>query len=162
VDFDRDAESFSNAVLSAIRDVESCKLNGKSAGLHVLRVEPDDLVNAAEIARRAGVSREYIRLLSSGKRGTGGFPAPVCNCAGKALWSWTSVSAWLNANNIDIESLSVDPREVALINAMLTTRDCQPTSKEIGRITGTLFPKHRSKPNRLTKALGVGRGVKTR
>jgi hypothetical protein len=164
VDFDRDAESFSDAVLSAIRNVEDCKLHGKSAGLHVLRVEPDDLVNAAEIARRAGVSREYVRLLSSGKRGSGGFPTPVCHCAGKALWGWTSVSAWLNANNIKIhvKSSSIDPRDVVLINAMLTTRSCEPTAKEEGRIRGALFPRRRSKPKRLAKTSSTGRGARAR
>src|SRR5450830_805225 len=81
LDFDRDAESFSHALLSAIRDVENCKLRRKAAGLRVRRVEPYDLVNAAEIARRAGISREYVRLLASGKRGFGGFPAHACSCA---------------------------------------------------------------------------------
>ena len=45
VDFDRDSDSFEEAVLTAIRDVER-------AGLQVLRVEPDDFVSASEIARR--------------------------------------------------------------------------------------------------------------
>ncbi len=51
LDFDRDAESFSEAVLSAVKDVESCTVNGQLAGLRVERVEPDDFVNAAEIAQ---------------------------------------------------------------------------------------------------------------
>jgi len=48
LEFDRDAETFSAAVLSAIYDVENCKLNGKPASLRIQRIEPDDLVNAAE------------------------------------------------------------------------------------------------------------------
>ncbi len=59
VDFDRDSDSFEEAVLTAIRDVER-------VGLQVLRVEPDDLVSASEIARRTERTRESIRLLSQG------------------------------------------------------------------------------------------------
>jgi len=160
LDFDREAKSFSDAILSAIRDVEKCKLCGKVAGLRVRRVEPYDLVNASEIARRAGFSREYVRLLASGKRGPGKFPTPVCSCAGKALWSWTAVSAWLaDCGKTKAEHPGVDMRDVELVNAMLTTRDCEPTDKEMGRIHGTLFPKRRSKR---TKTFTATRGAMTR
>ena len=162
VEFDRDAESFSEAVLSAIGDVENCELNGKPAGLHIQRIEPDDFVNASEIARRAGVSREYVRQLSSGKRGVGGFPSPVCSCGGKAFWSWIAVSEWMKANNIDVEPSGTDPRDVALINAFLTGRNCQPTTEEVRRIRMTLFSKSRSKWQQLTRAFRAGRGTRPR
>jgi hypothetical protein len=162
LEFDRDAESFSAAVLSAIRDAENCELNGKPAGLRVQRIEPDDLVNAAEIARRAGISREYVRRLSSGQQGAGGFPPPVCSCAGKAVWSWTAVSEWMAANKIAVEPSAIDPRDVALINASLTARNCQPTTEEVQRISMTLFPKPRSKWQRLATAFRTGRGAKAR
>lgn len=48
LEFDREAGSFSDALLSAIRDVEGCAVNGEPAGLRVRRVEPYDLVNEAE------------------------------------------------------------------------------------------------------------------
>lgn len=162
LEFDRDAESFSEAVLSAIYDVETCQLNGKPVGFRVQRIEPDDLVNASEIGRRAGITREYVRRLSSGKQGAGGFPSPVCSCAGKAVWSWTAVSEWMKANNIDVEPSGIDPRDVALINASLTARNCQPTSEEVGRISMTLFPKPRSKWQQLARAFRMGRGAKSR
>jgi len=68
--FDREANSFSEALASAIRDVTSAV-----AGLQVVRIEPDELVTMAAIAKRSGLSREYIRLLSTNQRGPGGFPA---------------------------------------------------------------------------------------
>ncbi|MEN6405425.1 MAG: hypothetical protein ABFC77_03030 [Thermoguttaceae bacterium] len=162
LEFDRDAESFSEAVLSAIQNVENCEVNGKPVGLRVQRMEPDDLVNASEIGRRAGITREYVRQLASGDRGTGGFPSPVCNCAGKNLWSWTAVSGWMKANNIAVETSSIDPRELMLINASLTARNCEPSPDEIRRISMTLFPKRRTKWQQLVRAFRMGRGATSR
>src|SRR5437660_5119090 len=65
LDFTREASSLKDAILSAIRDVAK-------AGFEVVRIEPDDLVSAAEIARRAGRSRESIRQLRTAERGPGG------------------------------------------------------------------------------------------
>ena len=43
----------------------------------------------AEIARRLGKTREYIRLLTEGKRGNGDFPSPIAGVSQKSLlWSW--------------------------------------------------------------------------
>ena len=72
LDLDRDAPSLLDAVVAAIREVE-----GAGLGLSVLRVEPDELVNTADIAKRIGRTRERVRLLVAGQRGPGGFPAPV-------------------------------------------------------------------------------------
>jgi hypothetical protein len=62
----------------------------------VARVEPGDFVNASEIARRLECTREYIRLLTQGKRGNGEFPAPHSGVTSKTLvWSWAEVVRWL-------------------------------------------------------------------
>jgi len=88
-DFRRVSPSFLHAVRSAIRDVESVR------GLRVIRLEPEDLVTMAEIARRLGRSRESVRLLIGGDRGPGGFPAPVSRIRSRSpLWQWTDVSIW--------------------------------------------------------------------
>jgi hypothetical protein len=89
-EFDRVAPAFADAVESAIRDVESAV-----PGLRVLRVEPDDLVSAADIARRTGRSRESIRLLAKGERGPGQFPLPDIRPGSRhPLWRWSDVMAW--------------------------------------------------------------------
>lgn len=91
LDFDREAPSFREAVLSAIADVAR-------AAFTVARVEPDDLVTAAEIARRAGRSRENIRQLIRGTRGPGGFPPPVGGVTSRSpIWRWAQVAEWLTA-----------------------------------------------------------------
>ena len=49
VEFDREANSFHEAVMSARANVESA-----DPRLQVCRVEPDDLVSMSEIGRRSG------------------------------------------------------------------------------------------------------------
>ncbi len=70
VDFHREAGSLSAAITSAVSDV------AKVPGLHAVSVGRDDGVTLADIANRAGRSRESIRLLALGKRGPGGSPCP--------------------------------------------------------------------------------------
>ena len=86
--FSREAPTLLDAVVSAIEQVES-------VGLEVLRVEPDDLVWAAEIASRTGRSRQSVEQLVKGKRGPGAFPAPVSHATRNPLWRWSEVEAWL-------------------------------------------------------------------
>lgn len=93
LEFDREVPSLAEAVLGAIRQVEGID------GIEVVRVEPDDLVTAAEIARRTGRSRESIRLLASGLRGPGNFPPPVQALRRRSpLWPWAQVAAWMDAH----------------------------------------------------------------
>lgn len=90
IGFDREAASFQDAVLSAIREVESAQFD-------VLRVEPDELVSAADIAERTGRSRQSISSLISGTRGPGAWPRPVAGNVRSPLWRWSDVAAWFEA-----------------------------------------------------------------
>ena len=93
--FDRLDTSLEKAVSSAIKDVE------KNQKLEVAVVEPADFVTVAEIARRAGYSREYIRKLIKGERGNGYFPAPLAGSSSTTLiYSWVEVSSWLSESHI--------------------------------------------------------------
>jgi hypothetical protein len=113
-DFDREAKSFSDALRTALRDVQKAV-----PGLRVVRVEPNDLVTMAQIADRSGLTREYIRLFVKGTRGPGGFPPPVAYVDEKSrLWHWPDVAKWLQQNNkgsveVDVESAEL----VAALNA---------------------------------------------
>jgi predicted DNA-binding transcriptional regulator AlpA len=116
LDFDREAPSFREAMLRAIADV------GR-AGYGVARVEPDDLVTAAEIARRLGRSRESVRQHIVGLRGAGGFPAPVSSLKGRSpLWRWAEVAAWFADRHPD-GLPPTTPREacttIAIVNDLL-------------------------------------------
>jgi hypothetical protein len=146
LDFDRQATSFRDALLSAIADVERA-----AAGVSVVRVEPDDLVTAAEIARRSGRSREGIRQLVAGRRGPGGFPAPVANLTGRSpVWRWTDVARWLAEHqSADMaESSHAVPdsaRLVAAINAALELRRHLPNNRDAAALLSavTARPKAR-------------------
>ena len=114
ISFLRDEMRFSDAVLSAIREVESVP------GLLVRRVEPDDLVTMTEIADRLGRSRESVRLLIAGERGDGSFPPPVSHARTRMrLWRWSEVARWANASTVDEHEQAMF---VAILNSLLETR----------------------------------------
>jgi len=86
IGFDRESSSLQEAILSAIAEVES-------AGFDVLRVEPDDVVSAADIAERTGRSRQSVSSLINGTRGPGGWPRPVAGNVRSPLWRWSDIGA---------------------------------------------------------------------
>jgi hypothetical protein len=90
-EFDRDAPTLLDAVLSAITAVESAKIG------EVLHVDPDELVWASEIGERTGRSRQSIDLLVRGQRGPGDFPLPASHATRNPLWRWSEVEAWFAA-----------------------------------------------------------------
>jgi hypothetical protein len=117
-EFDREASSFSHALTSAIADVESAV-----RGLQVLRVEPEELVTASEIATRTRRSRESIRQLFEGTRGGGDFPRPTAWLSDRTrLWHWSEVSRWFSTRlNEEVDSAE-DAELLGVANAILTLR----------------------------------------
>ncbi len=108
IGFESDAASLQAALLSAIQKVES-------AQFEVLRVEPDELVSAADVAVRAGRTRQSISSLISGERGPGSWPRPVAGNVRSPLWRWSEVAAWFE----DFDgSQAVDRDEAAFITAV--------------------------------------------
>lgn len=89
-DFDREASSLAHAIASAALDIE------KVQGLRAVGVHCDNMVNLLGIAKRAGVSREAVRLWATGLRGPGGFPKPaLITAGGEQIWDWTRVFPWI-------------------------------------------------------------------
>ena len=102
--FDREAETFEEALKSACADV-------KSAGASVLRIEPDPLVSSSDIADRTGITRQAVSLYTTGGRGEN-FPLPVACASGqRPLWSWAEVASWLATKG----KLSTDAIEQAVL-----------------------------------------------
>lgn len=112
VDFARSAATPTGAMLSAIRDLRAC-------GIAAKRVDVDDLVTAAEIARRCGRSRESIRLLIAGERGPGGFPAPLSKHLRSRRWRWSEVVPWLETAGIIDSGHAEDAEAIAAVNGAL-------------------------------------------
>jgi hypothetical protein len=95
LDFDREAATFADAVFRAAEAVESAVV-----GTRVVHLEPDELVTMAEIADRTGRTRESVRLLISGDRGPGGFPAPATHFKRRQrMWRWQEVAAWFSRSH---------------------------------------------------------------
>jgi len=116
IEFEREADSFREAVVSAIEDVERI-------GLRVEHVEPDDYVSASQIARRVGRSRENIRQLISGERGARDFPPPVCSVTERSpRWRWAEVAAWLVAQGMLAAEEASRASFLAFTNAWLDWR----------------------------------------
>lgn len=120
-EFNREAGSYVQALMSAIAVIQRT-----IKGAHVVRVEPDELVTMSEIAERLNRSRESIRLLVNGDRGSGDFPAPVSHVRKRnRLWRWPDVLRWF-ATRYEAEfgdllvDVPEDPQITTMLNALLT------------------------------------------
>ena len=124
LDFDREADSLADAVVSAMSAVE-----GAVPGLRVVQLEPDDLVTMSDIAQRTGRTRESIRLLIAGERGPGGFPVPFTHFGERQrMWRWGAVAAWF-ASELGESRIIGDPGRyqfTTLFNARLAWREIGP------------------------------------
>ena len=117
LDFDREAASLGEAVLSAVADAE--RVNG----VQVIRVADAGLASMADIAARTGRTREGVRLLVSGARGPGGFPPPITDPRGRyRLWRWVDVEHWFERELGEEISWAREGRLVTAINACLELR----------------------------------------
>jgi hypothetical protein len=112
LDFDREAESLAQAVLGATKMIEEAGI-----GARVVHLEPDDLVTLTEIAERTGRTRESVRLLASGQRGPGGFPAPATHFRSRQrMWYWQEVASWFS-RSLGEPVEGADPRKASFISA---------------------------------------------
>ena len=115
--FDRDADTFLEAVVSAINDIES-------AGYDVISVVDDDLVSVAEIAERLGRTRQSVNMHITGDRGPTLFPAPAFAHAGRnKLWRWADVARYFGQATPELLART---STVVAVNAQLQLRAAVP------------------------------------
>lgn len=114
VGFEREAESFLDAVLDAINEVVSL-------GFEPLAVE-DELVSMADIAERTGRTRQSVSMLARGRRGPGGFPRPVAGNVRSPLWHWADVAAWFRSQAAGDEEFEERIQAITSINGVLANR----------------------------------------
>lgn len=137
-DFSREAPSLAEAIASAVRDIE------KVPGLRAIGVKCDNMVTAADIATRVGVSREAVRLWATGQRGRGGFPVPLLiTTGGEKVWDWQQVVPWLSEETEETEAnvavigalhvLATADRVLAARDALRTEPD-DSAREELGRL----------------------------
>jgi hypothetical protein len=155
-EFCREADSFQQAVLSAIRDVEAAGL-----GIRVEHVEPDELVTMSEIARRLRITREGVRKRVAGLRGPGGFPPPAGSLTQRSpLWHWTDVVRWhqekfpkeqvetldFGFGAADVDSVLTLGAETAALNAALDLRKRVPLEAAVKLLRDLTPPERVTKP----------------
>ncbi|GII22819.1 hypothetical protein [Planosporangium mesophilum] len=117
VDFAREAPTLVDAIVSAVRDLDT-------VGVPALAVRDDDLVTLATIAERVGRSPEAVRRWAAGSAGPGGFPAAAEGRRGTAYYRWTRVACWLR---LRLEIPVPDPEPVlAAVNLALQLRALAP------------------------------------
>jgi len=154
LDFDREARSLSQAIRTAIENVEG-------AGFRVERVEPDALVSTAEIARRLGRTRETVRLYAKGQRGPGGFPAPVVRIGGRTpLYRWSDVVAWRSKaqpGEVTREE-AIEVEAIELANAVLRLRNLAPQAPSVIAEYRSLIPRETFKAGHPKGASKATRG----
>lgn len=157
LEFDRQAATLPEAVLSGIQDVETIE------GVDVTRIEPDDLVTASEIARRTGRSRESIRQLAAGSRGPGGFPSPAHSLRGQSpLWRWTEVAAWMSAHvaGTDVQSAAWESAAfISALNSALHLHQLVPTRSGVNALWTAMNRWQAARPAHRFTWLGLVQGV---
>ncbi len=92
LEFDREALTFEEAVISAIKQVE-----GSTLSATVINVAPDDYVTESEMAKRLHVKRQTVSLwFKRERRIESAFPSPMMKLTEKSpLWRWYEVVRWL-------------------------------------------------------------------
>lgn len=105
LDFNRQALSLKEAILSAIQQVESTALKAK-----VISVAPENLVSESDIAKRLNLKRQAVSLWIKGlRRKNLPFPHPVMKLSDiSPLWYWHEIVGWLFKNNILKEKEMLD------------------------------------------------------
>lgn len=119
LEFDREAASFSAAVVSAFDNVVK-------AGAKVERFEPDHLVSLTDIASRAGLSKSAITNYHKGDRAAD-FPKPVARVTSESpLWDWCEVATWLHGRQQLGRDEMIQARIVKEANLVIDSRDIRP------------------------------------
>jgi hypothetical protein len=125
LEFDRASISFENAVISAIKQVESSSVEAKVANL-----APEDLVTLAEAAKRLNKTRQIVFLWMKEARRKSTelpFPSPKMKLSDKSpLWKWREIVEWLYFHHLISNKEMVDRAIfVEHLNAVLEERDYQ-------------------------------------
>jgi hypothetical protein len=115
IEFTREAPGLAEAIVSAIRDVESI------GDLRVTGAGQEDVVSMLDIAHRTKRSREAVRLWAAGKRGPGGFPEAAWESpAGERFWRWPEVARWVREHfNLAVD---IEPDEIRWADEILKAR----------------------------------------
>lgn len=120
INFNRNAENYEKAVLSAISNIESVE------GLQCLSVDIGDMVSLSDAAELAGTTKASLSRYSNGSRGKGNFPTPILRVdSNRPLWAWSDIADWLEKNNSIDKDIVRQARITSAINTALSIRHAQ-------------------------------------
>jgi hypothetical protein len=90
----------------------------------------------SDIARRVDRTRESVRLLVDGKRGAGGFPAPLGVVGeGIRVWPWSVVLEWFNkVLGVNLREDGVPLEAAAALDANFAARRSPGLAAALGRV----------------------------
>lgn len=123
LDFDRQANSLEEAVMGAIKNVESTSIKAI-----VANVAPENLVTESEVAKRLHIKRQAVSLWIKGeRRKSNPFPKPIMKLSERSpFWKWSEITEWLYKNHLIKEKEIVKQAEfLENMNAVLAERDLQ-------------------------------------
>jgi len=112
---DRAAPTIDDAISSALNQI-------RSSGLTPTNIAHNDFVGRATIATRLGVTPQYVHLLTTGKRGPGGFPV-VESSDGWAIYSWSQVADWARRNLGAVIPEDEDAKILAMADYLLRAKN---------------------------------------
>ena len=121
LDFQREAGSLEEAVISAIRAIESSEV-----GARIISVLPDNVVSEADIAKRLEKGRQIVSLWTKReRRASKPFPDPILKLSDKSpMWRWYDVVQWLFQQRlINDQDIVETAKFIENINAVLDERD---------------------------------------
>lgn len=127
--FCREADTLKQALVSAYKDVRKAGVKG----LEVLSVGQNNRITQAEIARRAGISRQRINQYIGRIHGPEGFPAPKGMLGDSPLWQWTEVSAWLAQHGYLADRVTEEAQLLDVFNSVLELRRQQRSQPKLAR-----------------------------
>ena len=131
--FNRRGNNILEAIRSALRDV-------KKTGFVVTRIEPDNYVTMADIARRINQSRASVTKYV--KERSRRFPIPISGVTTKSpLWRWSDVAVWLASEKKIEQSVAEEAAIVSQVNSLLEAKATQ---------RGVLASRGKSKRNQIS------------
>ena len=114
VSFDREAISYKDAVMSAIKQMKTLTY------LTIKSVDAGEFVGLSDAADLSDLSRSALSKFSKGERGKGQFPTPYLRLSGKApLYDWAEVAEWLESQGLVDSELVENATTTRLINTAL-------------------------------------------
>ena len=126
IEFDREAMSYEDAVLSAINDV-----NRSACSATVSRVGPFEIVSAPLIMERTGIKKQTLHHYINGERGPGDFPSPLYSAGKSKYFLWSDVVKWLKKNSDYTFKECADSEVNDAINGILATKKHVKTKKQL-------------------------------